>query len=260
MESELFGYEPGAFTGAIRRHIGKFEQAHEGTLFLDEIGDISPSLQIKLLRVLEEGMIYRLGGQKPIKVDVRIITATNCDLAEEVIKKRFRRDLYHRVQVLNIHVPPLRDRKEDIPILAQYFVKRAASRFGKKVVLSNEALQKLLVYSWPGNVRELENTITRAVVLARGSLIHPEDIQIPDKTLAASDNFDLVSQTLINKLMEENKNGNLYKRTISLVEYQLLLKAMELTNGNQLQAARLLGINRNTLRAKLRKYRFQEFN
>ena len=192
LEAELFGYEKGAFTGAVKSKPGKFELAHKGTLFLDEIGDLSLKLQAKLLRVLQEKQVERLGGNNPIKVEVRIIAATNKDLEKEVKEGRFREDLFFRLNVIPIKLPPLRERKEDIPLLAQFFLKKICQREGiEEKRLSPEALKILTEYSWPGNIRELENFIERLVILTEGEVIEVEDLSLevlhlknkPQKTL-----------------------------------------------------------------------------
>jgi two-component system response regulator HydG len=177
LEAELFGYERGAFTGAIARREGRFELAHGGTLFLDEVGEITPSVQVKLLRVLQNGEFERLGGGKTFKADVRLIAATNILLKEAVENKRFREDLYYRLNVINIKIPPLRERIDDIPLLAHHFLQMYCQKNDKKLIeISRDSLEILSKYSWPGNVRELENTIERAVVLTRGDQITLEDI------------------------------------------------------------------------------------
>jgi two-component system NtrC family response regulator/two-component system response regulator HydG len=176
LESELFGYEKGAFTGAAGQAKGKFELADAGTIFLDEIGDISPKLQADLLRVLQERRFYRVGGTQEVEVDVRIIAATNKNLAEEVQQGRFREDLYYRLNVIEIKLPPLRERREDIPLLAEHFVQRISSELGKDVSgISAEALKVLIAYDWPGNVRELENVIERAIVTCRNGSLEEAD-------------------------------------------------------------------------------------
>jgi transcriptional regulator with GAF, ATPase, and Fis domain len=183
LESELFGYERGAFTGAVARKEGRFELADGGTLFLDEIGDLSPATQAKLLRVLQEGEFERLGGTRTLRVDVRLVAATHTDLAALVQDRRFREDLFYRLNVITIRIPPLRDRREDIPLLAQHFLRRFAAKNAKGIAgFTDEALDLLETYAWPGNVRELENVIERAVVLTRSSMISPADLP---ETLAA---------------------------------------------------------------------------
>ncbi|RMG00831.1 MAG: sigma-54-dependent Fis family transcriptional regulator, partial [Nitrospirae bacterium] len=176
IESELFGYEKGAFTGANRQKPGRFELANNGTIFLDEVGDLPLQTQVKLLRVLQDGTFERLGGTETIKVDVRVIAATNRDLAEEVKKENFREDLFYRLNVIPLHIPPLRERKEDIPLLIEHFLKRYNSRFGKSVSVSKSAISALMGYSFPGNVRELENIIERAVALAQKDRIGVDDL------------------------------------------------------------------------------------
>jgi len=179
LESELFGYEKGAFTGAVSRKKGKFELAHGGTLFLDEVGDIPLTTQIKLLRVLQEREFIRLGGEEPIRIDVRIIAATNQNLEQLITEKRFREDFYYRLNVFPIVIPPLRERREDIPILAEHFVRIYAKEAKKHIVgISREGVDSLLRYPWPGNVRELENVIERAIILAEGPLIEEKDLLI----------------------------------------------------------------------------------
>ena len=176
LESELFGYEKGAFTGAAAQAKGKFELANGGTIFLDEIGDISPKLQADLLRVLQERRFYRVGGNQEVEVDVRIIAATNKNLAEEVQQGRFREDLYYRLNVIEIRLPPLRERREDVPLLAEHFVQRISSELGKDVCgISAAALKLLIAYDWPGNVRELENVIERAIVTCRNGTLDEQD-------------------------------------------------------------------------------------
>jgi len=235
LESELFGYEKGAFTGAGARKLGKFEVASEGTIFLDEIADMSLPMQAKILRVIQEQSFERVGGTKSVKVDFRLITATNKDLEKAMAKGLFREDLYHRLNVVTVHLPPLRQRKEDIPLLANCFLKRYNRVNGEKVkTISAEVLDLLVDYEWPGNVRELENVIERAVVLSSNDVILPEDILLrPWKSTSDS---EIISSP----------------RSISLVagEKALIQKALKTTHWNQTKAAKLLGIHRNTLRRK----------
>ncbi len=184
VESELFGHERGAFTGAIARTTGKFELAHRGSLFLDEIGDLPPQAQAKLLRVLQDGMVERVGAGQPVPVDVRVIAATNQDLEDAIAHGRFRTDLYYRLSVFPLRLPPLRERRDDVPILAAYYVRRSAARLRRSVTgLSAEALDRLRAYEWPGNVRELQNVIERAVILSRGSLVEASAIGLPSRPL-----------------------------------------------------------------------------
>ena len=240
LESELFGYEKGAFTGAANRKLGKFEVASEGTIFLDEIADMSLPMQAKILRVVQEQSFERVGGTKSIKVDFRLITATNKDLEKTITKGLFREDLYHRLNVVAIYLPPLHQRKEDIPLLANYFLKRYSRVNGKKVkTISAEALDLLMGYEWPGNVRELENVIERAVVLTNNDVILPEDILL--RSWGKISDSDIVSSP----------------GAISLVEGEkaLIQRALKATHWNQTKAAKLLGIHRNTLRRKIKYFK-----
>jgi len=238
MESELFGYEKGAFTGAMRSHAGKFEQADGGTVFLDEIGDVPPPVQVKLLRVLQEREFERLGGTKTIEVDVRIIAATNQDLRAALEQGAFREDLYYRLNVVPINLPPLRERKEDVEDLAEHFLERFSESTGGRVKsISPAAVDKLRGYHWPGNVRELENIIQRAMVLAPGEAVEADDVildgQSADSRPATSDGF-----------LPEGM-------TLEQFEQQLIREAMRRADNNKSQAARLLGLTRNALRYRL---------
>lgn len=236
LESELFGYEKGAFTGAFQRKIGKFELAHKGTIFLDEIGDISPVLQSKLLRVIQERELERLGGLQPVKVDVRIIVATNKNLDEEVKKGTFREDLYYRLNVVTITVPPLRDRKEDIPLLIEFFVKKFNSKHKRSIKgVTREARDILLKYEYPGNVRELENIIERAIVLTRGDYISKEDLPSLSGKVSAS------SEGGMNEVVES-------------LEKSMIIDALAQNDGVQIKAASQLGISERMLRYKMKKY------
>jgi DNA-binding NtrC family response regulator len=227
LESELFGHEKGAFTDAIAQKKGKFELAHGGTLFLDEIGDISPKMQLTLLRVLEEKEFTRVGGTKPIKVDVRIIAATNRDLQKAVQEGRFRDDLYYRLNVITIQLPPLRERKEDIPLLVQHFIEKFNLQMGKKVErISDEALRILMQYDWPGNVRELENTIERAMVITKGKVITPEDIEIPG--------------------LQKSFPPPESEKTLEAVERAHILRVLNETDWNIQRSAQILGIDITT--------------
>ena len=239
LESELFGYERGAFTGALERRIGKFEKADGGTIFMDEIGEMPPATQAKLLRVLQEREIERLGGNDKIKVDVRIISATNKDLKEEVAAEKFREDLYYRVAVFPIFVPSLREHKEDIPLLIAHFLKVYNERAGKGVKsVSEKAMEVLMNYAWPGNIRELENVIERAVVLVKDSTIEPEHLP-----------RELRSATL-------GKRGGGGGEILSLekLEENAMREAIAATAGNVSQAAKKLGIGRATFYRKAKKY------
>ncbi len=236
IESELFGHEKGAFTGAIASRKGRFELAHEGTLFLDEVEDIPPSTQIKLLRVLQESEFERVGGNKTIKVDIRIIAASNRDLQEEVKMGRFREDFYYRLNVVNIKLPPLRERKEDIPFLVNFFIERFNKKYGLRVKgVSQRAMNALMEYNWTGNVRELENTIESAMVVNNPEIL---DIQhLPQEIREFKERPEIVSIKIGTPLEE--------------VEKELILKTLQATRGNKLRAARLLGINVRTIHRKL---------
>lgn len=239
LESELFGHEKGAFTGAHSKREGRFEQANNGTLFLDEIGDMSASTQAKILRALQEGEFERLGGNKTIKVNVRIIAATNKNLEEEVEKGQFRKDLFFRLSVVPIYLPPLRERREDLPLLADYFLKKYAKKNNRLIKgFIPSAIDMLLRYQWPGNVRELENVIERAVIISREDMITPDALPNALKNNAdgeVDDSFD-----------------NLAGRLIKDVEKELIIKTLEQTNHNITQAAKLLGITRRGLQYKLK--------
>lgn len=233
LESELFGYERGAFSGADKRKIGKFELAHRGTLFLDEIGDLPISTQVKLLRVLQEFTFERLGSNTPIKADVRLISATNQKLTEKISEGTFREDLYYRLNVISIELPPLRERKEDIKPLVEHFIKKCCCRDRAEIKgISKDALDNLLRYSWPGNVRELENVIERAVVLRRGDLIEARDVLLKTE----------VSKKMYNA------------ETLHEVEKEHIKTILGRTGWNLSEAAKRLGIHRNTLRLKMKEY------
>ena len=237
MESELFGYEKGAFTGANVSKPGKFEQADTGTVFLDEIGDVPPGIQVKLLRILQEREFERLGSNKTRHIDVRVLAATNVDLRAALEQGAFREDLYYRLNVLPISIPPLRERKDDIAFLAEHFVKKLAKDVGSPAQsISDEAIQRLLQYHWPGNVRELENVIERSLVLASGPVLKPEDIRL-----------DLAPRR------NTQPAGNFLPDGMTLDEYEqsLIREALHRANGNKSHAARLLGLTRNALRYRL---------
>ena len=234
LESELFGHEKGSFTGAIRRKIGRFELANGGTIFLDEIGEVSPPTQILLLRVLQDHRFERVGGEETIEVDVRIIAATNKNLTEEMKKGTFREDLYYRLNVIPIFVPPLRERKDDIPLLASYFLQKFSHERGKEVTsFSPEVMEILLAHSWPGNVRELENVTDHAVIIAKQDKILLKDLPqfLSQKPLPAQE---------FTTLQDYEKN--------------LILKALEDTNWNKHKASKKLNINRSTLYGKIKRY------
>jgi DNA-binding NtrC family response regulator len=239
IESELFGHERGAFTGAIARKLGRFELAHGGTVFLDEIGSLRLDLQAKLLRVLQEREIERLGGGRPVPVDVRVLAATNVNLRQAVRDRTFREDLFYRLNVVPIHVPPLRERRDDIPWLVRHFVRKIARESHRDVRdVSAGALDALVRYAWPGNVRELENVIHRAVVLARGPVIQlqdvPLDVAIPETAR-----------------VPEEAGATSLREACDQFERQYVLRVLERVHWNVSRAARLLGVHRNTILAKL---------
>ncbi|MFZ2197079.1 MAG: sigma-54 dependent transcriptional regulator [Thermodesulfovibrionales bacterium] len=258
LESELFGYKRGAFTGAVKDKKGKIETANTGTLFLDEISEIEPELQAKLLRFLQEKEFTPLGSNQIIKADVRIIGASNKDLAAAVNNGQFREDLYYRFNVVQIKLPPLRERKEDIPHLIKNFLRESVEKLetGDKE-LSREAKTLLQKYDWPGNVRELENVIKRACVLSTGTVIETKDLLIEE------DNSYSIKDFLEEKLkhylkdMTNISNCNLYNTVMSEVEKALISLVLKETNGNQLKTAKVLGINRNTLRSKIKEYKIK---
>src|SRR5579884_3950276 len=237
MESELFGYEKGAFTGANTSKPGKFEQADSGTVMLDEIGDVPANIQVKLLRVLQEREFERLGSNKTLHIDVRVIAATNRDLRAALEEGTFREDLYYRLNVVPLEIPPLRERKEDIPYLAGHFVEKLAPEMGNQVTgITNAAIDKLMQYSWPGNVRELENVIERSMVMASGEKLDAGDIRLDMNLRPRQSNGDLT--------LPEGMSLDSY-------EQELIRDALKRANGNKSQAARLLGLTRNALRYRL---------
>ena len=244
LEAELFGYERGAFTGATQRKIGKFEMAQRGTIFLDEIGEMPLALQAKMLRVIETKRVERLGGNASIQVDVRIVAATNRMLRQAVASRQFREDLYFRLSVFPVTIPPLRERKEDIPKLAHHFVERVGRDVGKKVTLSPEALQTLVEHSWPGNVRELQNAIERAVILADGDRLMPRHLSLTTQMGAVVDPWDMLdwSGTL----------ADVSTRFVNEAEKRKIALALKQSNGDKGRAADMLGINFKSLTAKLR--------
>ncbi|BCO08285.1 sigma-54-dependent Fis family transcriptional regulator [Desulfolithobacter dissulfuricans] len=251
VESELFGYETGAFTGAVKQRIGRFEQCTSGTLFLDEIGELPLAAQAKVLRVLQDGTFERLGSNKQLQTDVRLIAATNRNLEQMATDGRFRADLLHRINVLTISIPPLRQRISDLPDLILYFLARYGCQVSPPVEgISDEALKKLASYHWPGNIRELENTIRRAIVLAKSKIISAEDCILPQQLEPDKNDFEYVVGKQIDLLIKGNESRP-YRHLISEVEQMLIKKALDLCDGNQVKAANLLGINRMTLRKKL---------
>jgi len=251
LESELFGHEKGAFTGAVARRIGKFEEASNGTLLLDEISEMDSRLQAKLLRALQEHEIDRVGGTRPVKINLRVLATSNRDLQQETKNKTFREDLYFRLNVINIHLSPLRERKEDILPIAEFFVAKYAKANGMPDrKLSAGALEKLMRYSWPGNVRELENIIHRAVLLATGNDIAPEAIVLPN---ALSAGASAAAPSSAGASGTANKN-ELVGRTVESVERELIMDTLNYCLGNRTHAANILGISIRTLRNKLKQY------
>ena len=272
LESELFGHEKGSFTGAISQRIGKFEQCDKGTLFLDEIGDMTLSTQAKILRVLQSGTIERVGGNKPIVVDVRIIAATNKRLEEAVASREFREDLFYRLNVVRVSLPTLRERREDIPLLIDYFLKTIASAEGRKPKsILEDAQERLMQHDWPGNVRELENVIRRTIVMAKGEAIRADDLPTDIRSvgrdpagtsqalgqaeppLAAAIDLGTISAKLFHWAKERPDIA-----VLPAVERELIAHALRETNGNQVRAAKLLGITRATLRKRIEKFSIKQ--
>jgi DNA-binding NtrC family response regulator len=244
LEAELFGYERGAFTGALQRKPGHFELADRGTLFLDEIGDMPLEVQAKLLRVLQDGTFKRLGSTRILQVNVRVVAATNKNLTQEVAAERFRQDLYYRLNVITLQLPPLRERRSDIPLLAAHFVRKYAQENRKKVTaIQQEALQRLRNYGWPGNVRELENTLERAVVLAQGPAITVADLHLddpPERPPDTRDYFVLPADS-----------------TLAQIEREAIVQALQRSKGNRQAVARQLAIGPATLYRKFKEYQIQ---
>ena len=251
IESELYGHEKGSFTGAVERRPGKFELAQGGTLFLDEIGEMPIDLQAKLLRVLQEREVDRVGGQRPLAVDVRIVAATNADLAQSVEEGRFRRDLYYRLAVVPIRLPPLREREGDVVLLARHFIARYGEQLkGRAVTLARDAEPLLMAHPWPGNVRELQNVVQRALLKLNGTRIASNDLI---GLLPAAAHAERGLNGLVESILDapEPQAGR-YHAALAAVEAPLLAAALARTKGNQLRAAELLGMNRNTLRERMR--------
>jgi two-component system response regulator HydG len=246
LESELFGHEKGAFTGAVRMRVGRVEQANMGTIFLDEIGDMDTGLQSKVLRVLEEREFERVGGERTIKVDVRVITATNQDLYSLVERGKFREDLFYRINVVNIHIPPIRQRREDIEPLVTYFIRKYCREFNKpQMGIEPQALQAIIDYDWPGNIREIRNCIERAVLLAEGEAVRTQDISILHPNL----NHQAVST-------ERGDNGDNGRSlsSLALSEKEMILDALRKNDWIQKEAATMLGISKRVIHYKIRKY------
>jgi DNA-binding NtrC family response regulator len=249
LESELFGYEKGAFTGATRQKLGKFELANHGTLLLDEIGDMSLATQAKLLRVLQEREVERVGGVKPIKVDVRIIASTNQDLSQLVREKRFREDLYFRLNVLPIHIPPLRERGEDISLLVDHFVSLSKTKLRKDIEgFSEDAMDLLINYSWPGNVREVENVVQRAIILAKERVIQEWNLPLEIRSQRKEASFDM------EKLDTDIPLNEKVEMVVAEVEKKLIIQALEKVNWKREEVTSLLGISLKTLYNKMKKY------
>src|SRR5437773_808462 len=246
LEAELFGHEKGSFTGAMTQRRGRFEMADKGTIFLDEIGEMSLAMQTKLLRVLQERKIERVGSSLPIKVDIRIICATNKDLQRQVEQQKFRDDLFYRLNVINIHMPPLRDRKEDIPALVEHFLaKHRYSATAQPAAISEEALKRLMEYDWPGNVRALENVVERAVVLSRCQIITSRELPFGDHE-AGEHEEEGGDEVSVEK--------SFFKKSVAQFEKDLIMKALRDANGNRSKAAEMLGIYRRLLYAKIKEY------
>jgi two-component system nitrogen regulation response regulator GlnG len=257
LESELFGHERGAFTDAKERRLGKLELAHGGTFYLDEVGDMPMDLQTKLLRALQERTIERVGGNESIRVDVRVLAATHQDLEGLMKEGKFREDLYYRLNVVTLNLPPLRERRRDIPLLVEHFLAKYSDQLGERGV-APDSLDRLVGHDWPGNVRELENVIQRAMVMATSGAILPEHLPIGPVSAAASVAVDATLEDIIERKLLDCVRGlrshataNLYDLMIGLVEKPLLRAVLRETAGNQVRAAQILGINRNTLRKKL---------
>jgi two-component system nitrogen regulation response regulator GlnG len=268
LESELFGHERGAFTGATLQRIGKFEQCNRGTLFLDEIGDMTPATQTKILRVLQSGTFERVGGNQSIQVDVRIIAATNKALEQAVAARQFREDLFYRLNVVRVHMPPLRDRREDIRLLVNYFLKKfAKDQSVPPRAIASASIKALEKYHWPGNVRELENVIRRALVVAKGDAILPGDlpeeiggqgpagppvVAQPVSGEPGSTEIVALARQLFHWARRDPK-----QKLIPAIERELVIQALKETNGNQVHAAKMLGITRATLRKRVEKFGIQ---
>jgi len=260
LESELFGYEKGAFTGAVHRRVGKIEQANGGTVFLDEIGDMPFSIQAKILRLLQEKSIERLGGRETIPVDVRIIAATNRDLESALTQGRFRDDLYYRLKVVTITLPPLRDRDDDIPILTEYFLARYAAELDMtNPAITKDAVAILRNHPWPGNVRELANTIQKSLIFNRGAPVHPDDItqaisgETVSKGADPQETEDIIRRW-VRQSMTSKEEKNKFETMMDRFTCILISEALNLTDGNRSRAARLLGLSRPTLHSKIEKY------
>ena len=263
LESELFGYEKGAFTGAAHRRVGKIEQAHEGTVFLDEIGDMPLNLQAKILRLLQEKSIERLGGSENISADVRIIAATNRDLESAIMEGRFREDLYYRLKVVTIWLPPLREKESDIPVLTDYLLSKFSDEKGViNPGITEEAKAMFSKHSWPGNVRELANTIQKALIFNRGAPISSDDIAkaISEELHESDSNSESGDQAILLWLRKElttRRDENLFDSCMDNIAGILISEALNICEGNRSKAAKLLGLSRPTLHSKIEKYRLK---
>lgn len=248
LESELYGHERGSFTGAEREKLGKLEVAHTGSVLLDEVGDLPLSAQVKLLRFLEERSLHHVGGTRPIPVDVRVISATNQDLDAKIREGRFREDLYFRLNVVRIVVPPLRERREDIPLLVAHYLNHEDG-----AGITDEAMAVLSNHSWPGNIRELRNTIERGVVLARRGVLQVEHLpnSIQQPAVSASNDLDAGIRSIVERLIAEAPSGDIFRSVEARWEKALLRRVLDMTNSNQLKASELLGITRTTVKRKM---------
>jgi DNA-binding NtrC family response regulator len=256
LESELFGYEKGAFTGAVHRRVGKIEQANHGTIFLDEIGDMPLSIQSKLLRLLQERSIERLGGREVIPVDVRILAATNRDLEQAVAEGRFGEDLYYRLKVVTVFMPPLRDRLEDIPLLTDYLLGRFSREMGMdNPGINSEAIQVLQTYRWPGNIRELANTLQKSLIFNRGMPIQSEDISFPVHKKERPERMQDVEHFVHQWIQEmfKDKQDKVFDTCMDQFSSLVIKEALSKTKGNRSQAAKILGMSRPTLHSKMEK-------
>jgi transcriptional regulator with PAS, ATPase and Fis domain len=261
LESELFGHERGAYTGATGQRIGRFEQANHGTIFLDEIGDMTPGTQVKLLRVLQEKCLQRLGGRETIPVDVRVLAATHHDLETAIREKLFREDLYYRLNVVMITLPPLRQRKEDIPALVRFFLTKYGPELGNNSPsIHAEALEILQGHTWPGNVRELENSIRKALLLSQDYTVNADHVRAAlIKDAGRAGGKDLSLGEFIGELLAEaqrGESGDVHARVLESAERELFRQAIDLAHGNQAKAARWLGVSRITMKAKLVQFGF----
>ena len=266
LERALLGHVKGAFTNAIENRTGRFEAAHGGTIFLDEINSLSYTLQVKLLRVLQEHEFERVGDTRTITVDCRVVAATNCDLFDLAAENKFREDLYYRLNVVPIYLPPLRDHVEDIPVLTEHFLQTYSSANGRNVTkVSSDAMGFLKSYEWPGNVRELENYIERAVVLAEGEVVTPDLLpphvrgEAPQRVgrLSRSDLQTLCTDLVSTGLSQAEEDGTAYPLVMGMVEREIILQVLRMCQGTQTRAATRLGINRNTLHKKIDEHGLQ---